>query len=127
MRPEQTSVNSGSISRVAADITIKGEIISPSDIRIDGIFEGKLTSNGLVIIGESAKITGDIICNDIEIWGNIDGNTYVKDTFSLKEGGVITGNIQTRRLHIELGSKFNGNCHMITEDEFNALAGQAAE
>jgi len=126
MKPEQTS-NGSTLSRVAADITIKGEIISPNDIRIDGFFEGKLTSNGRVIIGESARIIGDIICSDIDIWGNIQGNLFVKDTFSLKDGGVITGNVQTRRLNIELGSTFNGNCHMISEEEFAALTGVAAE
>jgi len=123
MKPEQTSANINMVSRVAADTTIKGEIISPNDIRIDGTFEGKLTSNGRVVIGESAHITGDVICSNIDIWGNIDGNIYVKDTFSLKDGGVITGNIQTRRLHIELGSSFNGNCRMITEQEFAAISG----
>lgn len=126
MKPEQTSANINMVSRVAADTTIKGEIISPNDIRIDGTFEGKLTSNGRVVIGESAHIKGDIICSNIDIWGNIDGNIYVKDTFSLKDGGVITGNIQTRRLHIELGSSFNGNCRMITEEEFAAVSGAAS-
>jgi len=121
------SSSTNTLSRVAADIIIKGEIISPTDIRIDGSFEGKLTSSGRVIIGESAKILGDIICNDIDIWGNIQGNVFVKDTFSLKEGGCLTGNIQTRRLHIELGSTFNGNCRMISEAEFAALTGEAPE
>ncbi|MCQ2145173.1 MAG: polymer-forming cytoskeletal protein [Bacteroidales bacterium] len=123
---EQPSSNN-TASRVAADITIKGEIISPNDIRIDGNFEGKLTSNGRVIIGDTAKIVGDIICNDIDIWGAINGNIFVKDTFSLKEGGNLVGNIQTRRISIELGSKFNGNCQMISEEQFNALTGAQPE
>jgi len=124
MKPEQSTVNINMVSRIAADTTIKGEIISPNDIRIDGFFEGKLVSNGRVVIGESAKIKGDIICNNIDIWGNIDGNIYVKDTFSLKEGGEIAGNIQTKRLHIELGSSFNGNCRMISEEDFAAVSGE---
>ncbi|MBQ0043643.1 MAG: polymer-forming cytoskeletal protein [Bacteroidales bacterium] len=125
MKEQPSSTNTA--SRVAADITIKGEIISPNDIRIDGNFEGKLTSNGRVIIGDTARIIGDIICNDIDIWGAINGNIYVRDTFALKEGGNLAGNIQTRRISIELGSKFNGNCQMITEEQFNALTGAPAE
>ena len=122
MKAEQTSANINMVSRVAADTTIRGEIISPNDIRIDGTFEGKLNCSGRVVIGESATINAEIVCANIDVWGNIVGDIFVKDTFSLKEGGVVTGNIQVRRLHIELSSSFNGNCRMITEEEFAALS-----
>ena len=60
-KTEQT-VNVNSISRISAGTVIKGEIISPNDIRIDGTFEGKVTSKGRVVLGESAVVKGDIIC-----------------------------------------------------------------
>ena len=121
-KPEQT-VNVNSISRISAGTVIKGEIISPNDIRIDGTFEGKVTSKGRVVLGESAVVKGDIICTDIDLWGKVDGNVYVKDTLSLKEGCVMNGNLHIRRLAVELGATFNGNCKTITEAEFNKLAG----
>lgn len=122
-KPEpQTVSNINMVSRIAADTFIKGEILSPSDIRIDGIFDGSLKSAGRVVIGESAKIKGEIICSNIDIWGEVDGKVVIKDIFTLKEGGSVKGEIKTRRLHIELGSSFNGCCSMITEEQFNALA-----
>lgn len=121
-KPEpQTVSNINMVSRIAADSFIKGEILSPSDIRIDGIFDGSLKSAGRVVIGESAKIKGEIICSNIDIWGEIEGKVIIKDIFTLKEGGSVKGEIKTRRLHIELGSSFNGSCSMITEEQFNAL------
>ena len=116
-------VNANSISRISAGTVIKGEILSPSDIRIDGSFEGKIQSKGRVVIGESAMIKGDIVCDCIDLWGKVEGNLFVKDTLSLMEGCAVNGNLNIRRLSVELGSTFNGNCRMITESEFGKVAG----
>jgi cytoskeletal protein CcmA (bactofilin family) len=120
-------VNVNSISRISAGTVIKGEILSPTDIRIDGTFEGKVTSHGRVVLGESAIVKGDIVCDSIDLWGKVEGNLYVKDTLSLKEGCEVNGNLHIRRLAVELGATFNGSCHTITEAEFNKLSGIAAQ
>ena len=119
-------VNVNSISRISAGTVIKGEILSPNDIRIDGTFEGRIQSKGRVVVGESATIKGDIVCENVDLWGKVEGNLFVKDTLSLKEGCVVSGNLHIRRLSVELGSPFNGNCKTITEAEFNKLAGLEA-
>ena len=123
MAKTETIVNVNSISRISAGTVIKGEIFSPTDIRIDGSFEGRVHSKGRVVIGESAVIKGDVVCDSIDMWGKVDGNIFVKDTLSLKEGCVVNGNLHVRRLSVELGATFNGNCKTITEAEFNKLAG----
>ena len=126
MAKTEPTVNVNSISRISAGTVIKGEIISPSDIRIDGTFEGKLQSKGRVVIGETAVIKGDIFCDNIDLWGKVEGNLYVKDTLALKEGCTVNGNLHIKRLSVELGSTFNGNCRMITEAEFDKIAGVEA-
>ena len=82
----ETNVNVNSISRISTGTVIKGEIMSPYDIRIDGTFDGKVQSKGRVVIGETAVVKGDIICENIDLWGKVEGNIYVKDTLSLKIG-----------------------------------------
>ncbi len=116
-------VNVNSISRISAGTVIKGEIVSPYDIRIDGTFEGKVQSKGRVVVGESAHIKGDIICENIDLWGKVDGGVFVKDTLALKEGCVVNGNLHIKRLSVELGATFNGNCKMISDSEFDKVAG----
>ena len=44
-------------------------------------------------------------------------------TLALKEGCVVNGNLHIKRLSVELGSTFNGNCRMITEAEFDKISG----
>ena len=126
MAKVEANLNVNSVSRISAGTVIKGEINSPSDIRVDGTFEGRIISKGRVVVGESATIKGDVICENIDLWGNLDGNVFVKDTLSLKEGCEINGNLHIKRLSVELGATFNGNCHMITEAEFDKLSSGAS-
>lgn len=113
------------VSRISSGTVIKGEITSPGDIRIDGTFEGKINSRGRVVVGDKAVIKGDIICDNVDFWGQICGCIYVKDTLSLKEGCSVNGNLHVRRLVVELGSRFNGNCRMLEDGEFDKIAGKA--
>ena len=119
-------VNANAISRISAGTIIKGEILSPCDIRIDGTFEGKIQSKGRVVVGESAHIKGDIVCDSIDLWGKVEGNVFVKDTLNLKEGCSVNGNLNVRKLSVELGATFNGNCKMISESDFDKVAGTKA-
>ena len=115
------TVGVNDVSRISAGSSIKGEITSPNDIRIDGNFEGKIISQAKVVVGEKAVIKGDIVCSSCDFWGKIEGNFYVKDTLSLKDTCVVTGDLHIRRLQVDLDATFNGNCKMITESEFNQL------
>ena len=126
MAKSEPNLNVNSISRISAGTVIKGEIMSPYDIRIDGTFEGKVQSKGRVVVGETAFVNGDIICENIDLWGKVEGNVFVKDTLALMEGCHVNGNLHTKRLSVELGSIFNGNCRMITDGEFDKIAGVEA-
>ena len=125
MASQTNSLNVNSVSRISAGTIIKGEIQSPYDLRIDGTFEGKIQTKGRVVIGESAVINGDIICENIDLWGRVNGDLFVKDTLALKDGCEMNGNINISRLSVELGATFNGTCRTITEEEFNKLTGTA--
>ena len=126
MASQTNSVNVNSVSRISAGTVIKGEIQSPYDLRIDGTFEGKIQTKGRVVIGESAIIKGNIICENVDLWGNVEGDLFVKDTLALKDGCKMNGNINISRLSVELGATFNGTCRTITEEEFNKLTGTVA-
>ena len=115
---EQT-VNVNSVSRISAGTFFKGEISSPYDLRIDGGFDGKLYSKGRVVVGESAKVGGEMICDNVDLWGAVKGDLYVKDTLSLKSGCTMEGSINVRKLIVELGASFNGTCKMITEEAYD--------
>lgn len=119
----EPNVNVNEVSRISTGTVVKGEISSSNDIRIDGTFEGKIYSKGRVVVGEKALIKGDIICSNVDFWGTMEGNFFVKDTLSLKSSSKVKGDLHIKRLQVELDAKFDGTCQMISETEFDRLVG----
>ena len=118
------SVNVNEVSRIAAGSVFKGELSSPGDIRIDGEFEGKIFSKGRVVVGEKAIVKGDIICVNVDFCGTMTGNFFVKETLTLKKGCQVDGDLNIKRLQVELDARFNGSCRMIDDAQFDKLAAQ---
>jgi cytoskeletal protein CcmA (bactofilin family) len=111
-------------SRISEGTIFKGEISTPGDLRIDGTFDGQVYAKGRVSTGSKAIINGNVVGANVELSGTMKGNFYVKDTLSLRAGCEITGDLHVKRLQVELDAKFNGNCRMLAEGEFDRLAAE---
>lgn len=109
------------VNRISCGTEIKGSLISSSDIRLDGYFEGRLITSGKLVVGESAKLLGDVVCRSCDNWGVVEGKLVVKEIFGLKKTGTITGNIGCEKIFIEEGGIFNGSCKIIDEQTFEEL------
>ena len=120
-KPTVPVVDANDVSHISAGTVIKGEMSSLADIRVDGAIQGKVYSRGRVVVGEDASVTGTLACDNVDFWGKIEGDIYVKDTFSLKGTATVNGNIHVRRLQVDMGAQINGTCHMITEDDYDTF------
>jgi cytoskeletal protein CcmA (bactofilin family) len=114
-------VDANNVSHISAGTVIKGEISSLADIRVDGTVQGKVYSQGRVVVGEEAVIIGTLACGNVDFWGKIEGDIYVKDTFSLKGTASVNGNIHVRRIQVEMGAQINGTCSMINEGDYDSF------
>lgn len=120
-------VNVNDITRIANGASIKGDLSSSSDIRIDGNIDGKVYSGGRIVVGETANISGALMCANLDLWGKVKGEIYVKDTVSIKNTSVVNGNLHVRKLQVEIGAQINGSCQMITEQEYDRKVAQPTE
>ena len=112
------NLNPNAVSRIAAGtVIIGGEIKTQCDIRFDGDYTGNITSQSRVIIGETAHLKGEIRCENLDVFGNLEGDVFVKDTMTIKSEASFTGHIQSSRLVIELGAKFEGDNHPYVENK----------
>ena len=113
-------------SLIGAGTTIKGDISSNGDIRIDGTLKGNIIGGAKVLIGPDGVVEGDIEGNQADVLGSVTGKIVVKDLLNLRGKAVIKGNIQAVKLQIEPTVTFNGQCHMnstpITKDEKSKAA-----
>lgn len=91
---------------------IKGDIELQGDFRIDGNLFGNISSQGRIVIGTTGIVEGDISCANADISGHVTGNITTADLTTLKASAVVTGELFTTRLAIEVGAVFNGKCSM---------------
>jgi cytoskeletal protein CcmA (bactofilin family) len=101
-----------SASMIGAGTTLKGDITSNGDLRIDGILKGNIVGSARVIIGANGVVEGDISGQQADIMGKVTGSIRVKDLLQLKNGSVVDGNISAAKLQVEPSAVFNGQCNM---------------
>jgi cytoskeletal protein CcmA (bactofilin family) len=106
---------SGSASLISNGTTLKGDITSSGDLRIDGTLVGNIICSAKVIIGANGVVEGDISGQQADIMGKVSGTIKVKELLQLKSNCHVDGNLHSAKLQIEPAASFNGQCHMIQE------------
>jgi len=91
---------------------VLGDMITESNLRIDGEVIGNVTSASKVVIGQSGKIKGNLTCGSADIEGKLEGILKVESLLSLRSSAEIQGEITTAKLEVEEGANFSGNCVM---------------
>jgi len=97
---------------IAKNTTIKGEIISDGDYRIDGVLEGDLKTKGRVIIGSGGVVNGTVEALNTDIEGTFSGKLIVEKILTVKAIAKISGEVVVGKLSIEPGAAFNASCTM---------------
>jgi cytoskeletal protein CcmA (bactofilin family) len=105
-------VSPGKINSIMEGTSIEGEVRSDSNIRIDGKVKGTIHVRGRLIVGASGLVEGDVNCQSSDIEGTVNGKIACQDLLSLKATAKLTGDILTKKLSIEPGATFTGNCNM---------------
>ncbi|MDA9660582.1 polymer-forming cytoskeletal protein [Flavobacteriaceae bacterium] len=105
----------GKHSRIESSTSIKGDIVSEGDFRIDGTLEGSIKTNGKIVIGKEGLVNGGVSCNNADVEGKIKGNLFVSETLNLRSTCHIDGEVVIGKLMVESGANFNASCSMNKE------------
>ncbi len=119
------SADANDVTRISKGARLEGKLVSSGDVRIDGEINGTLCSGGRIVAGEDAVLAGGLYCANLDLWGKVEGDIFVKEVLTLKSTAVVNGNIRVNRLQVEIGAQINGSCRMIDEQEFEKLAAKA--
>jgi cytoskeletal protein CcmA (bactofilin family) len=92
--------------------SFKGELEFEDTMRIDGKFNGTITSKNELIVGEAAQIDGNIHVGRIAISGTVVGKIKADQRVEIHRNGKVYSDIETPALIIEEGAIFQGNCVM---------------
>lgn len=101
---------------ITEDVSIKGEIAFSDSLRVDGHFEGKLISDGILIVGPNGSLKADVKLKSAIIEGKVTGNIEVMQSLELASSAEVTGDIIAPLLKVEAGAKIQGSL-IITREE----------
>jgi cytoskeletal protein CcmA (bactofilin family) len=101
---------------------IRGELKISGFIRIDGDIDGNLETPGRVIIGENARIRGDIRSRMVTIGGVVQGDVIAPEGVTILSSGMVLGDVLTKRLQVEDSVILSGKCFAVdNQDRFEAV------
>jgi len=98
-------------------VTLEGTLTVTGTFRIDGNVKGNIISEQTVILGEGAKVEGQIEGNRVVISGRFDGVIFAKGRVEIEAKGVVTGEVHSPCMVIDPGGIFDGRCHMLASSD----------
>ena len=116
-----SKANEGNSSELNAFLGVgteyKGKLDFVGTVRIDGCFEGEITTDGDLILGRKASITGSVRVGKLTSNGRIEGEVVVKEHAVLEKTSVLNGSLSTPSLVVQEGAIIEGGIVMTKEGE----------
>ncbi len=97
---------------IGPTVKVKGDFESAGNIIVEGTLEGSIKTKGNVLIGDQARITGNVTAKEARIGGEVAGNIKTKDSLEVAASAKILGDIKCSLLTVEPGAQLNGKCKM---------------
>ena len=97
---------------IGPDAKINGPVKLEQGIIIYGKVNGDVRTRGSIRIAKEGIVNGNIKCSDIVLGGTIIGDIQSEGSVTLKKTSKLKGDISYRKLHIEDGAKFEGQCDL---------------
>lgn len=103
-------MNTASTSKntLASDVEIKGNIRFSGELTLDGKLEGEINTDGILVLGDSAVVSGNINAGTVVVRGKVTGNINAKDKIEIKTKAELFGDIRAAKLVVEEGVTFVG-------------------
>ena len=100
----------GDFSIIGENMSIKGDINSNGNIRIDGKIEGNITAKAKIILGPKSFVQGNINAKTADIEGSVNGILEISELLTLKSTATVQGETKVGSIAIEQGAKFDAVC-----------------
>ena len=92
--------------------SVKGSLNSTGALRIDGQFDGDITTTADIIVGESGRVAATVSAKNAVIAGEVKGNMDIVDKLELLPTAKVEGDLKVGVLIIGEGAVYKGNCAM---------------
>jgi cytoskeletal protein CcmA (bactofilin family) len=83
-------------------------------VRVDGKLRGRVTSDGVLILGPSADVEAQIEVGTLIVRGaTVRGEVIAKRLIEVYAPSKVLANVRTAQLFLDKGASFDGTCTML--------------
>lgn len=100
---------------IAEDIEFRGTLKFKNSLKIKGKFEGRIVSDGQLIIGRESAISADVNAAIVSVSGTVNGKIRASKKIEMFKKSRINADLISPEIVMESGSVFNGTCIMDAE------------
>jgi cytoskeletal protein CcmA (bactofilin family) len=99
-------------SVLGAGLIWQGNMVGSGGVRVEGTFEGKIALKGLLVVGETGKVTCENIrAANVIVAGAVKGN-IIAQKVEIRASGRVWGDIITTAFATEEGAFLRGQIRM---------------
>ena len=99
-------------SVLGAGVIWQGSIVGSGGVRVEGTFEGQIALKGLLVVGETGKVTCENVrAANVIVAGAVKGNITAQKV-EIRSSGRVWGNIITAAFATEEGAFLRGQIRM---------------
>ena len=98
---------------IDAGCEFEGKLCFHGTFRIGGTFRGEIYTTDTLIIGEGARVNGQIDAGVVIISGEVSGSVRAKHRVEIHRPAIFRGDILTPSLRVDEGVIFEGNSKMV--------------
>ncbi|MCC7009845.1 MAG: polymer-forming cytoskeletal protein [Acidobacteria bacterium] len=94
---------------IGKTLFVRGEVQTLDDLTIEGRVEGQIFGEGrAIVVAPGADITGDILADDITVFGRLAGQLVATDVVDVRAEAHVTGQVIAKRFILDEAARFKG-------------------
>lgn len=102
---------------VGAGSSFTGDLRVNGAMMLEGDIDGDIEVSGNLIIGEKARVRGNVSAKSAVISGIVLGDVTAPESVRLLATSIVLGDISTHRLQAAQGVVVNGHCISLSDED----------
>jgi len=127
----QTFTTDAPVERVTTvlgpGISWKGDLRGKGGVRIEGALEGEISIRGMVIVGETGRVTSETIKADSVVVAGVVNGQILSEKLEIRATGRVYGDVTTKSFSTEEGAFLRGKVTMEDKVDLSDLPSDSDE
>jgi cytoskeletal protein CcmA (bactofilin family) len=108
VRREEPTAAAGGDLLLGSGAEFDGKLTFRGTLRIDARFKGSITTDGVLVVGESARINAEVVCGSVVVHGEVTGNVRATGAVELRRTARMRGDVTSPAIVVDRGALLQG-------------------